>query len=331
MAADRKRAAARALFGALFLALLFQSFPARAQELAFGGNKNGSPIVIEADSGIEWQQNAQVYIARGHAVAKRGDTELRADTLKAFYRRVKGAQKNGAPREGAANAGSQGLIAGSETQIYRVDADGHVVMKGPGRTVIGDHAVYDVDRGIAVITGKHLRFITPNEVVTAKKSLEWYDQKGIAVARGDAIAVHRDRRIRADVLTAYLVKAGKGAKKPRAPKKGAKTLLAGGEGGEKVARIDAVGHVVVTTPTEVSRGDYGVYDARKGIVTLLHHVSITRGQDTVRGQYAVVDLNRNISRIMSLRRHGRGKRSQVEALFVPSRNPSAGGRSQRKP
>jgi lipopolysaccharide export system protein LptA len=327
MAAERKGAGARGLLVAFVLALLFQSSPGRGQELALGGNQNGPPVVIEARSGIEWQQTAQLYIARGNAVAKRGHTELRADTLKAYYRRAKGAQGSAA----AANEGAQGLLAGSESEIYRIDADGHVVIKGPTRTVVGDHAVYDVDRGIAVVTGKALRLTTPDEAVTAHKSLEWYDKKRIAVARGDAVAMHRDRRIRADVLTAYLVKAGKGAGRSGTGKKGAKSLVAGSEGEEKIARIDATGHVVVTTANDISRGDYGVYDAEKGIVTLLHHVSITRGRDTIRGEYAVVDLNRNISRIMSLRKPARGKKPRVEALFIPRPGASPDGKGRGKP
>ena len=44
---------------------------------------------------------------------------------------------------------------------------------------------------------------TTTDVVTARDSLEWYDQKQVAVARGDAVAVRDDaKRIRADVLTA---------------------------------------------------------------------------------------------------------------------------------
>ena len=47
------------------------------------------------------------------------------------------------------------------------------------------------------------------------------------------------------------------------------------------------------TATDIGRGDYGVYNADTGIVTLLGNVTITRGQDVIRGQYAVVDLNTN--------------------------------------
>ena len=55
--------------------------------------------------------------------------------------------------------------------------------------MVGDQAVYDVDQQIGIVTGKALKLTTATDVVTARDSLEWYDQKQIAVARGDAVAV----------------------------------------------------------------------------------------------------------------------------------------------
>ncbi|HZB92849.1 MAG TPA: hypothetical protein VE397_15490, partial [Stellaceae bacterium] len=99
---------ARAPFAALALALLLLAPAARAQNShgnksstnssgnnsnGFGlgltsNDDNGKPIEIEADDGIEWQQNNRVYIARGNAKATRGQTTVFADTLTAFYRPV---------------------------------------------------------------------------------------------------------------------------------------------------------------------------------------------------------------------------------------------------
>ena len=141
-----------------------------------------------ADSGIEWRQDAQEYIARGNAVAKRGTSEIHADTLTAHYRPSKTKNADGG------------------NEIYRLDADGHVVIKGETQTVVGDQAVYDVDQQIAVVTGKALKLTTEKDTVTARDSLEWYDQQQIAVARGDAVAVQEEKRVRADVLTAHMTK-----------------------------------------------------------------------------------------------------------------------------
>ena len=68
---------------------------ARRSRQRSGGDDG--PIQIQADSGIEWQQNQQVYIARGNAVAARGNNEVRADTLIAHYREKAGAKRDAKP------------------------------------------------------------------------------------------------------------------------------------------------------------------------------------------------------------------------------------------
>jgi lipopolysaccharide export system protein LptA len=255
-------------------------------------------------------------------VATRGSTEVDADKLTAYYRRVKDEAHSTAPPPADAQPGGPD----SDTQIYRIDADGHVVLKGPTQTVVGDHAVYDVDQAIVVVTGKGLKMTTPQDVVTARDSLEWYDQKQIAVARGDAVAIRGDRRIRADVLTAYMEKTQQngtnGAKPPAAPAKPGAASTQQDQEESRIKRVDAEGHVVVTTPTDIGRGDYGVYNAKTGIVTLLHNVTITHGQDTIRGEYAVMDLNRNISRMMTVANPG-GPQPRVQALLVRQPQPAA--------
>ena len=295
--------------------------PSSAQGLSLGGVSEDRPVEVSADSGIEWQQDAQLYIARGNAMAKRGTTEVHADTLTAHYRPSKG--------------------AGGETEVYRLDADGHVMIKGPTQTVVGDQAVYDVDQQIGIVTGKTLKLTTPSDVVTARDSFEWYDAKQISVARGDAIAVRDTKRLRADVLTAHMTKEKPkpGENQPEAKtskavpatanaKTGAKAgPLGDGDEGSRISRIDAQGNVLVSTPTDVGRGDYGVYNADTGIVTLLGNVTITRGPNAIKGEYAVVDLNNNVSRMMPGPSAPGTPASRVEGLFVRQDQGASSGRA----
>jgi lipopolysaccharide export system protein LptA len=102
------------------------------------------------------------------------------------------------------------------------------------------------------------------------------------------------------------------------------------EGSSRISRVDAQGHVVVVTTTDVGRGDYGVYNADTGIVTLLGNVTITRGEDTVRGQYAVVDLNTNVSRIMTVAAKPGAPASRVEGLFYRQDTAAAGANGTAK-
>jgi lipopolysaccharide export system protein LptA len=299
---------------------------AAAQGLSLSGVSEDRPIEVSADHGIEWQQDAQVYIARGNAMAKRGTTEVHADTLTAHYRPIKGTGT-----KASESKGSGAEETGGETEVYRLDADGHVTIKGERQTVVGDQAVYDVDQQIGIVTGKALKMTTATDVVTARDSLEWYDQKQIAVARGDAVAVRDTKVIRADVLTAHMTKdkspptAGKPDKavpaaaqtKPR----NAATPLGDNDEGSKISRVDAQGHVLVSTETDVGRGDYGVYNAESGIATLLGNVTVTRGPNTVKGEYAVMDLNNNISRMMAAPATPGATATRVEGLFVRQDQP----------
>lgn len=278
--------------------------PAKTPSSTINPN-NGQPIEIQADSGIEWQQNSKSYIARGHAVAIRGVTEVHADTLIAHYRDAKGGN------------------AGGNTEIYRIDAEGNVTIKKEGQTIVGDRAVYDVDQAVGVVTGHALKMTTATDTITARDRFDWYDQKQIGVARGDAVAIRNGKTIRADTLTAYLAKtpaapgaAGKPAKPAPTP---AAAKTPGGKGDPdvdaKLSRVDAQGHVVVTNGDDVGQSDYGVYNAQTGIVTLIGNAVITRDKDVIRGQNAVMDLNTNVSRMMPSETGSPGQH-RVRGLFV---------------
>jgi lipopolysaccharide export system protein LptA len=269
-----------------------------------GAQDNGKPIGIEASNGIEWQQSNRVYIAHGDAKATRGDTSVFADTLYAYYRPVAQAQTVAVSKKGAPDPVSGG---GGSTEIYRLEADGHVRFTTPTQTMTGDHAVYDVDQTILVVTGKDLRLVTPRDTVTARDSIEWYDAKQLGVARGDALAVRDDRRVRGDVLTALMQKQGK-------------------DGPSRISRINANGNVIVSSADQIARGDAGIYNLDSGIATLAGHVRLTRGDNELRGRYGVVDLNSNVSRLLSAPPGakvlaGGSETARVEGLLVPRRKP----------
>ncbi|MGE5270966.1 MAG: LptA/OstA family protein, partial [Thiohalocapsa sp.] len=261
-----------------------------------------------------------------------------ADTLIAHYREAKaGAGKTA----GNTPANSPGAIGGS-TEIYRVEAEGHVLLKRDQQNVVGDRLVYDIDRAVAVITGKNLKLTTPTDAVTAHDSLEWYDQKQIAVARGDAVASRNGKTVKADILTAYMVKtapaAGGAAARPgkrQATQAAAKTGPASEN--SKISRVDAQGHVVISNGPDTGRGDFGVYNAETGIATLIGNVVIERGKDVIRGQRGVMDLNKNISRMLPGGSPGSGPAAarggghqRVQGLFVRQEHavhPGASGAS----
>jgi lipopolysaccharide export system protein LptA len=315
----------------------------RAQNFGLGldTKDNGKPIEIEAEDGIEWQQTNRVYIARGNARATRGQATVFADTLMAFYRPVCSPEAQAAAKAKAARAQSEKTTAaakpaaeehacpeaaaappkapapngkngapneavgGNSTEIFRMEADGNVRIATETQTLYGDHAVYDVDQGLLVATGQHLKLETPRDTVTARDDLEWYEEKQLAVARGDAVALREDRRIRGDVLTAEVEKDQNGS--------------------SHINRVDAQGNVLVSSLQQIARGDTGVYNVDTGIATLAGRVSLTRGENELRGQYGVVDLRNNVSRLLSAPPSANltaDSGARVSGLLVPRPKPS---------
>ncbi|MHA1564773.1 MAG: LptA/OstA family protein [Alphaproteobacteria bacterium] len=249
--------------------------PTPAQTLGFGGGSD-QPIQIEADEGIEWQRESKLYIARGNASATQGGTTVEADKLTAFYRES----------------------ATGETEIYRLDADGNVRIFSDEETASADKAVYDVFNGVLVLTGEQVQLDTREDRIVAKESLEYYEQERLAVARGEALAIRDDRRVKADVLMVHF--------KPESS----------GERVSQIDNIDAVGAVVISTPTDLAQAAEGNYVPDDGLATLSGDVRITRGTNQLNGEYAEVDFNTGISRMLN------GPDSQgsgrVKALFLPA-------------
>ncbi len=269
--ASRAPVVSTSLAAALLCGLLaLMPIAASAQGLINTDNQDGSPIEILADDGIEWLRDQRRYIARGNATATRGGVTVRADTLTAHYRGGEGGEKQA---------------------IYRLDADGSVVVTSEDTRAVGDKAVYHIDDKVAVLVGDDLKMINERAVITAKDSLEYWDAKQLAVARGDATVIENDNRLVADVLTAHIKKAATGK--------------------QEVERIDALGGVHISTKTEIVRGEEGVYEVPKQIATVCGNVKITRGENQLNGDCAVVDLKTGRSRLTG----GSGK---VKGLILPT-------------
>ena len=62
-------------------------------------------------------------------------------------------------------------------------------------------------------------------------------------------------------------------------------------GGIQIERLDASGGVVVRSPSETARGDFGVYDLNRKLITLVGDVILTRGDSRIAGSRLVIDLN----------------------------------------
>jgi lipopolysaccharide export system protein LptA len=230
-------------------------------------------------------------------------------------------------------AAEQSGIAGdtdtSGTEIYRLRAEGHVQIFTPTDHAQGDLAVYDIDQAVLVMSGHDLRLTTPNDVLTSRDTMEYWPQKHMAVARGNAVVVTKDaRRVAADTLVAYTTDTSAPGASPAAapakpkppPKPAATDTSSGGSPGTsedlaasgKLQKVEAFGHVSVRTPTDTATGNRAVYVPDGGIARLAGNVRITRGQNQLDGQEGEVNMKTGIARLL----HGNADR--VTGLVVPN-------------
>ena len=153
------------------------------QSAAAAAPHDQGTLEVTSDRDLEWLQQDHAYVARGHAVAKRGTVTLIGDTLVAYYRPLPGAAAQ--PKPAASSAGQTGFDS-STTEIWRVVAEGNVHIISEDRDAWGDRAEYDKDKSVVVLTGKALKATTLEDTVTARDSLEYWQDKDMAVARGNA-------------------------------------------------------------------------------------------------------------------------------------------------
>lgn len=258
---------------ALFLALAVPGGGSFAQSLNFGGGDSDLPIEIFADNGIEWQQENLVFLARGNARAVRGEVTVFADELRAYYREK----------------------ADGSTDIWRLDAIGKVRIKTPGETAFGKKAIFQVNKGLLVLSGGTVRLVTATDEITADKQIEYWEKKRLAVARGNAFAKRGKKKLRADVLAAYF----------RVDKKGK----------NKLYRVDAFDRVRIVTGKDIATSDRAVYNVESGIATLTGSVKLVRGKNVLRGCRAEINLNTNVSKLFSCPASADGVKERVRGVL----------------
>jgi lipopolysaccharide export system protein LptA len=280
------------------------------------------PIQITASQGIEWRQTSQEVIATGNAQAVRGDVTVQADQLIAHYRKKAGAAPASAapaapaaPSEAAASGASstdpESTLNDGTTQIYELDAVGHVHIFTPMDNAYGDHAVYSMDSAVLVLTGAHLKLTTPHDVITAKNSIEYYSTKRQAIARGNALIVaDNGRSIAADVIVGFLAPA---AATPAAPSPGQQPDILGESG--KLQKVDAIGNVEIHTPTQTATGDSGVYLPDRGLARLGGNVHIISGPNQLSGSDALVNMKTGVATLLA------APGGQVAGTITPNTAP----------
>ncbi len=109
-------------------------YNADQQVLVIDGEKprlESGQDILTATQQLEYWEAKRFAVARGNAVATREDKQVRADVLVAHF-----------------NQDARG-----KSQVYRIDAYDNVRVKTEAETAVGDRGVYNVNTGVAVLTG----------------------------------------------------------------------------------------------------------------------------------------------------------------------------------
>ena len=241
-----------------------------------------APLEITADESLEWMRNELMFVAKKNALAKQGDVSVAGDTLTANY------------REGA----------GSGMEIWRVTADGSVVVHSKDSDAHGDRATYNLDEGLAVMTGKALKMVSVDQIVTARESFEYWVTDGKLVAVGKARAERKNEKGETTILEADKITA---------------TMKDNAKGQRVLHTLEATGNVVITSATEVLTGAYAIYKAETNKADLTGGVTLKRGLNVLEGEKAEVDLTTNTSRMFGGVTSPSGP-GRVRGVFYPSAN-----------
>lgn len=254
----------------LWLAVMLFTSSAFAQQGTLNPDRK-APLEITADESLEWNRTAQFFKARKNVKAVQGGTTLMCDVLTARYR--------------------DGKKSGMD--IHIIEANGHVRILSAQSRAYGDKAIYDIQKGYAIMTGEKLRLISDDQTVYARDKFEYWVNQGRLIATGQAVAVRLGDKLEADKII---------------------TIFTEDKTGKRVLRsLEALGHVVITTPTEVLTGERALYKTDTNIAQIWDNVKITRGSNVLEGKRAQVNLDTNISKIFGNPEEG----SRVRGVFFP--------------
>lgn len=142
---------------------------------------------------------------------------------------------------------------------------------------------------------------TPIQITSDR--MDAYNEKGIVVFDGNAIATQGDRTIRAEKITLYYKKKTEG---------GEQTGTADVRKNGDLDKIEAQGNVRITQGIRVVTGNEGIYlqDAQKIIIK--GNAVLSEGKNVIHGEQVVVFLDENRGVVES------NKSERVNATIFPS-------------
>ena len=274
------RSSKKLLFQLVVLVIFYFQISAAAVAggLDLASGSKDMPIEITADNGIEWEKNKEILIASGNAKASRGGITVLAEVLRAYYRKK----------------------TTGGTDLFRLDAAGGVKIFSDTESMEGQTAVLDFEQAILKVDGKKVIYKAGPDTITANQQMEYWERQKMAVARGNAVAIHKGKTLRADVLKALLRKNKTGR--------------------SEVYVIEAFNNVLIVSDKDRLRSDSAIYKLDSGIATLKGNVSIIRENSILNGDLAEINLKTGISKLLTVDSvESRKERKRVRGLIYPHR------------
>jgi len=274
------RTSRKLLFKLVVLVIFYFQISAEAVAggLDLASGSKDMPIEITADNGIEWEKNREILIASGNAKASRGGITVLAEVLRAYYRKK----------------------TTGGTDLHRLDAAGGVKIFSDTESMEGETAVLDFEQAILKVDGKKVIYKAGPDTITANQQMEYWERQKMAVARGNAVAIHKGKTLRADVLKALLRKNKTGR--------------------SEVYVIEAFNNVLIVSGKDRLSSDTAIYKLDSSIATLKGNVSIVRENIILNGDLAEINLKTGISKLLTVDSVGsRKERKRIRGLIYPHR------------
>ncbi|MBW2604725.1 MAG: hypothetical protein JRE28_10495 [Deltaproteobacteria bacterium] len=90
----------------------------------------------------------------GHVKATQGDTVITSDRLKIFFKK---------------NFANKGPLSVSEESIHKIVAKGNVEIKFDNRVATAQHAIYNTETRVLVLSGNNSKIISENDSISGEK------------------------------------------------------------------------------------------------------------------------------------------------------------------
>ena len=124
--------------------------------------------------------------------------------------------------------------------------------------------------------------------------MQWDDNKRIAYAIGNAVAIQGNKKITAAKLIVYLEK---------------------NNDNNEIILIKAEGNVVFTSIDEIATGKIATYDLVKNNIVIENNVTLTKNDNIMKGEILKIDFNTGISQI-----NNKKESEKVKMRFLPKKS-----------